>query len=73
VRNIINKTVSLAFWIVVASSAVIFFAMYVNWLVAGFQLHRRPVPMSDDPGVIGGIASAMYSISSPLWNWQVGR
>lgn len=65
-RKIIDKTVSFAFWIAVASSAVIFFAMYANWLVAGFQLHRRPVPMHDDPGVIGGIATAMYSISYPL-------
>jgi hypothetical protein len=50
----------------VASSAIIPVAMHANWLVAGFQLHRRPVPMSDDPKVIGGIASAMYSVSYPL-------
>lgn len=65
-RNILNKTVSSAFWIAVASSAVIFVAMYANWLVAGFQLHRRPVPMNDDPKVIGGVASAVYSVGSPL-------
>lgn len=65
-RKIIDKTVSPAFWIAVASSAVIFFAIYANWLVAGFQLHRRPVPMHDDPKLIGGIASAMYAVSSPL-------
>lgn len=65
-RNIIDKTVSSAFWIAVASSAVIFFGVYANWLVAWSQLHHRPVPMSDDPKAIGGIASAMYSVSFPL-------
>lgn len=65
-KNILNKTVSFAFWIAVASAVFIPVAMYANWLVAGFQLHRRPVPMTDDPGVIGGIASAMYSVTYPL-------
>jgi hypothetical protein len=45
VGKIIDKTVLSAFWVAVASSAVIFFAMYANWLVAGFQLHGRPVPI----------------------------
>lgn len=65
-KNIVDKTLSIAFWIAVASSAIIPVLMYANWLVAGYQLHRRPVPMHDDPKVIGGIASAMYSVSSPL-------
>lgn len=65
-RNIINKTVSSAFWIAVASSAVIFFGVYANWLVAWSQLHHKPVPNIDDPGTIGGIASAMYSFGFPL-------
>ncbi len=68
-RNILHKTVSFAFWIAVASSAVIFFAIYANWLVAAFQLHRRPVPIHDDPKLIGGIASALYSIGVPLVNF----
>lgn len=66
VTNIIGKTTSMTFWIAVTSSAVIWVAIYANWVLACLQLHRRPVPLRDDPKGIGGVASAMYSVGSPL-------
>lgn len=66
VRNVLEKMASPAFWTAVASSAIILFAVYSNWLVARFQLGHTPVPMSDDPKIIGGAASAMHSVGWPL-------
>jgi hypothetical protein len=66
VKSILDRIVSFGFWIGVASAAVIPGAMYANWLVACIQLQRRPVPLIEDPKLIGGTASAIYSVTYPL-------
>jgi hypothetical protein len=66
VKNIRDKTISIAFWLAVASAAVIPLAIYANWLVACIQLHHRPVPLIEDPKLIGRLTSVIYSVTNPL-------
>jgi hypothetical protein len=47
-------------WVPVASVALMIVAVYFSWVVAYWQLGRRPQPSWDDPKYIGGFSSDVH-------------